>query len=94
VAALEGDPFVEPTFESTINGSYPLRRVLYLYVNQPPLTERSPILSEIVKFAVSLEGQQVVAKSGFFPLPTKDLLALSAAWSRLLTSAATNKTPQ
>jgi phosphate transport system substrate-binding protein len=94
VAALEGAPFVEPTFESAINGSYPLRRVLYLYVNQPPHTERSPILSEIVKFAVSLEGQQIVAKSGFFPLPTKDLLALSAAWSRPLTSAATNKTSQ
>ena len=91
VAALEGEPFVEPTFESTINGSYPLRRVLYFYVNQSPHTERSPLLSEIVKFAVSLEGQQVVAKSGFFPLPTKDLLAVSAAWSRPLTSAAAKK---
>jgi phosphate transport system substrate-binding protein len=94
VAALEGDSFVEPTFESAINGTYPLRRVLYLYVNQPPNVERSPLLSEIIKFAVSLEGQQMVAKSGFFPLPTKDLLALSAAWSRPLTSAATNKRSQ
>jgi ABC-type Fe3+ transport system substrate-binding protein len=68
--------------------------VLYLYVNQPPHTKHSPIISEIVKFALSLEGQQIVAKSGFFPLPTKDLLALSAAWSRPLTSAATNKTSQ
>jgi phosphate transport system substrate-binding protein len=90
VAALEGDPFVEPTFESAINGSYPLRRMLYLYVNQPPHAERSTILAEIVKFAVSLEGQQVVAKSGFYPLPTKELLALSAAWSQPLTSAATH----
>lgn len=91
VAASEGDPFVEPTFESASNGSYPLRRVFYLYVNQPPHTKHSPIISEIVKFALSLEGQQVVANSGFFPLPIKDLLALSAAWSRPLTSAAHNK---
>lgn len=91
VAALEGEPFVEPTFESASNGSYPLRRLLYLYVNHPPNTEHSAVLSEIIKFAVSLEGQQVVVKSGFYPLPTKDLLALSAAWSKPVTSAATKK---
>jgi len=94
VAALEGEPFVEPTFESAGNGSYPLRRLLYLYVNHPPNTAHSPILSEIIKFAVSLEGQQVVAKSGFFPLPTKDLLALSVAWSKPVTSAATHNGPK
>jgi phosphate transport system substrate-binding protein len=91
VAASEGEPLVEPTFESASNGSYPLRRVLYLYVNHPPNTGHSPILSEIIKFAVSREGQEVVAKSGFYPLPTNELLALSAAWSKPLTSAANNK---
>jgi phosphate transport system substrate-binding protein len=91
VAAVEGDPFVEPTFESATNGSYPLRRLLYLYVNQPPNTEHSPILSEIIKFAVSLEGQQIVSRSGFFPLPTKDLITLSAAWSRPLASVVNNE---
>jgi phosphate transport system substrate-binding protein len=90
VAALEGEPFVEPTFESASNGAYPLRRLFYLYVNHPPNTEHSVILSEIIKFAVSLEGQEVVVKSGFYPLPTKDLLALSAAWSKPVTSAASN----
>lgn len=94
VASVEGEPFVEPTFETAMNGSYPLRRMLYLYVNQPPNTAHSPILSEIIKFAVSLEGQQVVVKSGFFPLPTKDLLALSAAWSSPLISADNHKRSQ
>lgn len=91
VAAVDGDPFVEPTFQSATNGSYPLHRVLYLYVNEPPNKEHSPLLSEIIKFAVSLEGQQVVAKSGFFPLPTKDLIALSAAWSSPLASVSNSK---
>ncbi|MCA9422895.1 MAG: substrate-binding domain-containing protein, partial [Nitrospira sp.] len=87
VASLEGEPFVQPTFESASNGSYPLRRVLYLYVNEPPNTKHTPHLSEVIKFALSMEGQQVVAKSGFFPLPTKDLIALSASWSGPLASA-------
>lgn len=90
VAARDGEAFVEPTFESATDGSYPLRRLLYLYVNQPPQAVHSPILSELITFAVSLEGQQMVAKTGFFPLPTKDLLALSSAWSKPLTSAATD----
>jgi phosphate transport system substrate-binding protein len=90
VADENSEFFVEPTFESASNGSYPLRRLLYLYVNQAPKEADSPLLSEIVKFAISQEGQQVVAKSGFFPLPTKDLIALSAVWSKPITSAATN----
>lgn len=91
VAAGEGEAFVEPTFDSAMNGSYPLRRLLYLYVNLPPNTEPSPLLSEIIRFGVSQEGQQLVARSGFFPLPTKDLLALSNVWSRPVTSVATQK---
>ncbi|MDT3779393.1 PstS family phosphate ABC transporter substrate-binding protein [Nitrospira sp. MA-1] len=94
VATEEGKSFVEPTFESASNGSYPLRRVLYLYVNHSPQAQDSPLLSEIIKFAVSQEGQQVVAKSGFFPLPTKDLVALYADWSEPVTSAATNGNPK
>lgn len=94
VAAVDGDPFVEPTFQSATNRSYPLHRVLYLYVNEPPNREHAPLLSEIIKFAVSLEGQQVVAKSGFFPLPTKDLIALSATWSSPLASVSNAKGPK
>ncbi|MFZ1746667.1 MAG: phosphate ABC transporter substrate-binding protein [Nitrospirales bacterium] len=94
VAAVDGDPFIEPTFQSATNGTYPLHRVLYLYVSEPPDMDHAPLLSEIIKFAVSLEGQQVVAKSGFFPLPTKDLIALSATWSRPMASASHTKAPK
>lgn len=94
VAAVDGDPFVEPTFQTATNGSYPLHRVLYLYVNEPPGVKHAPLLTEIVKFAVSLEGQQVVAKSGFFPLPTKDLIAVSATWTRPVDSVSNTKGPK
>ncbi len=93
VAGEQGEPYIEPTFESASNGSYPLRRVLYLYVNHPSHAKDSPLLSEVIKFAVSQEGQQVVAQSGFFPLPTQDLVALYATWSKPITSAATNANP-
>ena len=82
LAAEKGKPFIEPTFETCINASYPLRRHLYLYVNKAPKTAISPAVAEFVKFAMSREGQQVVVQEGFFPLPTHELNRHSAAWSQ------------
>ncbi len=90
IATKNGGPFVEATFESATNGTYPLRRLLYLYVNQPSQGEPSPVVSEIIKFAVSQSGQQAVVKAGFYPLPVKDLIELSAIWSGLNKAAAMN----
>lgn len=88
IAMKNGEPSVEATFETATNGTYPLRRLLYLYVNQPPQGERSPVVSEFIKFAVSRNGQQAVVKAGFYPLPVKDLIELSASWSGLNKAAA------
>ncbi|MBA3964960.1 MAG: phosphate ABC transporter substrate-binding protein [Nitrospirales bacterium] len=88
IASKEGEAFVEATFETATNGTYPLRRLLYLYVSQPSQGERSPVVSEIIKFAVSQSGQQAVVKAGFYPLPVKDLIELSASWSGLNKAAA------
>ena len=87
LSAGKGSPAIEPTFESTIDGSYPLRRPLYLYVNKPPKSAVSPAVTEFVKFAVSQEGQQVVVKEGFFPLPTEELNRQFAAWSQPMQAA-------
>lgn len=76
--------YVEPTFENVINGTYPLRRRLYLYVNKSPKSALPSIVSEFVKFALSQEGQQLVVKEGFFPLPSEELNRQSAAWTQLM----------
>lgn len=88
IASKQGEPFVEATFESATNGTYPLRRLLYLYVNQPSQGEPSPVVSEIIKFAVSQSGQKAVVQAGFYPLPVKDLIELSASWSGMDKAAA------
>lgn len=88
----KGSVFVEPNFETVINGTYPLRRHLYLYVNKPPKSELPAIVSEFVKFALSQDGQQVVIKEGFFPLPTDELNRQVAAWTKPM-QAATNEKP-
>lgn len=87
LAVAKEKPFVEPTFETTIDGSYPLRRHLYLYINKAPKATMPTAVTEFVKFAVSQEGQQAVIQEGFFPLPTAQLNSLFAAWSQPMQAA-------
>ena len=68
LAEKAGMPFKEATQQNADNGSYPLWRHLYLYVNKAPNKPLDPIVVEFIKFIYSKEGQQVVIKDGFFPL--------------------------
>ena len=68
LAEKEGGPFNEASQQNADNGSYPLWRHLYLYVNKAPNKPLDPIVGEFLKFIYSKEGQQVVIKDGFFPL--------------------------
>jgi phosphate transport system substrate-binding protein len=61
--------FVEGTYENCLGGDYPLARFLYIYVNKKPNEPLDSLTAEFIKFVESKEGQQVVAKAGFFPLP-------------------------
>ncbi len=68
LAEKEGALFNEASQQNADNGSYPLWRHLYLYVNKAPNKPLDPIVGEFLKFIYSKEGQQVVIKDGFFPL--------------------------
>jgi len=54
---------VEPTVENVASKEYPIARELFWYVP----TERSQVISNIVEFALSEKGQEIVAKEGFVP---------------------------
>ncbi len=64
-----GKPFVEATPANAINGSYPLARFLYIYVNKQPGQAMDPITQQFLKLVLSRQGQQVVVKDGYIPLP-------------------------
>lgn len=66
--ASAGKDFVDGTYDNVKNGSYPLSRYLYLYVNKNPQTEMDPLVREFLKFILSYEGQEVVVKDGYMPL--------------------------
>jgi phosphate transport system substrate-binding protein len=52
-----------------IAGSYPLARFLYVYINKEPGKPLSPLTQEFLKLVMSRQGQNVVVKDGYIPLP-------------------------
>src|SRR3990172_8941547 len=68
----EGEPYKEAEMENVLNGSYPLARFLYIYINKKPGQPLDPLVGEFVKFILSKEGQEVVVKDGFLPLPRSE----------------------
>ena len=73
LAEKDGMPFKEANQHNAANGSYPLWRHLYLYVNKTPNTPLDPIIGEFIKFIYSKDGQHVVIKDGFFPLKAETI---------------------
>jgi len=65
----DGQPFVEADAVHAIDGTYPLARVLYFYVNKRPNQPLAPLEREFVKLVLSKQGQEVVIKDGFVPMP-------------------------
>lgn len=63
--------FVEATAENAINGTYPLARFLWVYVNKHPNKPLDPLVKEFFKMVVAKQGQEVVVKDGYIPLPAK-----------------------
>ena len=69
LAKKEGEPFIAPTPENAISGTYPLTRYLYVYVNKKPNAPLPPLENEFMKMVLSKAGQEVVIKDGYIPLP-------------------------
>ncbi|MCG8412710.1 MAG: phosphate ABC transporter substrate-binding protein [Pseudomonadales bacterium] len=67
----DGDGFVEATAENAISGSYPLARFLYVYINKEPNRQLPPLEREFLSLILSRNGQAVVQRDGYIPLPAR-----------------------
>lgn len=65
------DDLAEPTFENALAGKYPLGRALYVYVNKRSGQPMDPLVKEFLKYVLSKDGQEIVVKDGYGPLPAK-----------------------
>jgi phosphate transport system substrate-binding protein len=62
----DSSPAIEPVEENIVNGTYPIWRYLYVYVN-PDLYKGE--IAEYLKWIRSDEGQKIVKDIGYYPLP-------------------------
>lgn len=67
VASKAGEKAVAPSLATARDGTYPLARFLYVYVNKPP-GGLEPNTLEFLKLVLSKEGQETVVKDGYYPL--------------------------
>jgi phosphate transport system substrate-binding protein len=68
IAETPQGAYVEPTGEAVVNNSYPLSRLLYLYVNANLKEKMDPRLTEFLSFVNSKEGQATVVQAQYYPL--------------------------
>jgi phosphate transport system substrate-binding protein len=66
LAAKDGAPYIPFTLENVANRSYPLGRSMYLYLNRAPGKPLDLKLAEFVRFILSRQGQESVAKQNVF----------------------------
>jgi phosphate transport system substrate-binding protein len=62
-------PFYEASYKNVLTGNYPLSRPLLLYLIKNPKKPLDPMIREFLKFILSKEGQEIVVKDGYLPLP-------------------------
>lgn len=69
LARKEGQPYVTAEASHALDGSYPLARVLYVYVNKRPNHALDTMQLEFLKMVLSKKGQETVVRDGYIPLP-------------------------
>lgn len=69
----DADP-IAPSRESVYRQHYPMVNEVYLYLGQPPDAELDPRYRELVKLALSRDGQRLLEDAAYIPLPAETLM--------------------
>jgi len=67
----EGGEFFEASYDNALSGDYPLARFLIVYVNKKPGEPLDTLTLEFLKYVLSKQGQMVVEKDGYYPMPAE-----------------------
>lgn len=76
LADKPGEPYIAPTRHSVMDHSYPLTRMVTMFLKRPPGKPVDPKVREFLRYVLSRQGQQAVLREGRGYLP---ILAPAAA---------------
>ena len=82
LAKGDGKDYIAANAANASDGSYPLSRVLIVYVNKAPNRALDPITLEFFRMVLSQQGQETVVKDGYVPLPAKMAVKVLADLAR------------
>ena len=85
--AGEDGACVAPTTDTIADGSYPLSRLLYIYVSTTSADEK-PEVASFVDYYLSEEGLTAVADAGYVDLPEEQVAETQARWEARETGSA------
>ena len=70
VSRTADGPAIPLTSDNVANRSYPMARDAYIYVNKAPGRPLDPKVREFLRFILSREGQEIIARNGpYFAIP-------------------------
>jgi phosphate transport system substrate-binding protein len=69
LAEAGGGALQEPSLENCLSSTYPMARFLYIYVHKKPTEPIEKLVQEFLRFINSQQGQAIVVKDGYYPLP-------------------------
>lgn len=81
IASVKGGRYVEPSLQTAMDGTYPLRRNLYFYIAKPPKAPPTQPTAELVRYVLSRQGQQSAVDFGYFPIMSGEITRLISKWS-------------
>lgn len=67
----EGGELFDANYENCLSGDYPLARFLLIYVNKKPGEDLPTAPLQFLSYVLSKEGQEIVEKDGYFPMPAE-----------------------
>ena len=69
--SAKGDAYFGTGADDVLSGRYPISRYLYVYYNAAPGKSLDPLVREFLRFVEAREGQEIVVKDGYLPIPGK-----------------------
>jgi phosphate transport system substrate-binding protein len=74
--------FYDANYDNALSGDYPLARFLLVYVNKKPGQPLDLLTLEFIKFVLSKEGQAIVEKDGYYPMPAEIAAEVAASLTK------------
>jgi phosphate transport system substrate-binding protein len=76
-----GDGCVSPSDETISDGSYPLSRSLYIYVNNENVAQSEALQGYVDYYLTDEALNELVSEVGYIPLPTERIEATRGVWA-------------